>query len=101
MWMEYFKVVKIKPGRVNTALFGLLDFTNPNIPLEKITELYESDFPYLEITEKGKEALYGVPAPAKAEAKTPKPVRRKTKKPGNIREILNAPPQHSRRANSA
>ncbi len=63
MWMEYFKVVKIKPGRVNTALFGLIDFSNPNIPLEKITELYENGFPYLEITQRGKEIIYGVGAP--------------------------------------
>jgi hypothetical protein len=58
MWQEYFKVVKIKPGRVNTALFGLIDFSQPNIPLEKIVALYESDFPYLEITPKGMEAIY-------------------------------------------
>jgi hypothetical protein len=77
MWQEYFKVIKLKPGRVVTALFGELDFRNPDLPLHKIQELYENDFPYLAITPKGLEVLYGTkpesPKPTlKAKAKKPK-----------------------------
>jgi hypothetical protein len=60
MWRHYFKFVKLQPGRVVTALFGLIDFREDNIPLEKIKALYESDFPYLQITEAGKTELYGI-----------------------------------------
>lgn len=62
MWKKYFNFVKLKPGRVITALFGLIDFSSDNIPIEKIKALYESDFPYLEITELGKSELYGIKA---------------------------------------
>lgn len=81
MWQNYFKVAKIKPGRVNTALLGIIDFCDPNIPLEKIKELFENDFPYLEITPEGMQALYGIDVPATSEVKATKPVRRKSKKP--------------------
>lgn len=60
MWQRYFRLIKLKPGRVVTALFGLIDFRNPDIPVEKIKALYENDFPYLEITPEGKRELYGV-----------------------------------------
>ena len=67
MWKRYFKFIKLRPGRVVTALLGELDFSQDNIPIEKIKALYESDFPYLEITEAGKAELYGIlpEAPAK------------------------------------
>ena len=61
MWKRYFKFVKLRPGRVVTALFGEIDFSSDNIALEKIKELYEADFPYLEITEEGQAELYGKP----------------------------------------
>lgn len=60
MWKKYFKVVKLKPGRVVTALFGELDFSRPDLPIEKVKALWENDFPYLEITNEGKNVLYGV-----------------------------------------
>lgn len=60
MWKRYFKFVKLQPGRVVTALFGLIDFSDDNIPVEKIKALYESDFPYLQITEAGMEEFYGI-----------------------------------------
>jgi hypothetical protein len=60
MWQNYFKLIKLKPGRVNTALFGLIDFRNPNIPLATIQALYESDFPYLQLTPLGESEIYGV-----------------------------------------
>ena len=59
MWQEYFRLVKLKPGKVVTALLGEIDFSSDSIPLEKIKQLYESNFPYLEITEQGKSELYG------------------------------------------
>jgi len=60
MWKTYFKFVKLKPGRVVTALFGELDFSADDIGIEIIKALYESGFPYVEITEKGKAELYPV-----------------------------------------
>lgn len=60
MWKEYFTFIKLKPGRVVTTLFGEIDFSRDNIPLEKIVQLYENDFPYLQITEKGKQLIYGL-----------------------------------------
>jgi len=59
MWKRYFKFVKLKPGRVITSLFGEIDFSRDNIAVETIVKLYESDFPYLEITEEGQIELYG------------------------------------------
>lgn len=63
MWQKYFRVVKIKPGRVNTALLGLIDLSDPNIALDKIVHLFENDFPYLEITNEGRHELYGATKP--------------------------------------
>jgi len=59
MWQEYFRFVKLKPGKVFTALLGEIDFSSDSIPLEKIKQLYESNFPYLEITEEGKKRFGG------------------------------------------
>ncbi len=63
MWKKYFKVIKIIPGKVVTPLFGVIDFSSDNIPLEKIIALFESDFPYLQLTPEGEQAIYGVPLP--------------------------------------
>lgn len=43
-----------------TSLCGDIDFRSDNISIETIKKLYESDFPYLGITEEGKKVLYGV-----------------------------------------
>jgi len=59
MWQEYFRFVKLKPGKVVTALLGEIDFSSDSIPLEKIKQLYESGFPYLEIMEEGKKRFGG------------------------------------------
>ena len=73
MWKLYFNFIKLKPGRVITSLCGEIDFSRDNIPIEIVKKLYESDFPYLEITEEGKKVLYGI-EPAMAEpVKTEKP----------------------------
>jgi len=69
MWKRYFKFIKLRPGRVITALFGELDFSRDDLPLEKIQQLYENDFPYLEITAEGKAELYGIKPEAKAKRK--------------------------------
>lgn len=60
MWKQYFKFVKLKPGRVVTAQFGEIDFSADKIGIEIIKALYESGFPYLEITKSGKSELYGI-----------------------------------------
>lgn len=60
MWQKYFKLVKLKPGKVVTALLGEIDFSSNSIPLEKLKQLYENDFPYLEITDEGKRESYGL-----------------------------------------
>jgi hypothetical protein len=59
MWKSYFNFVKLEPGRVVTALFGELDFSADDIGIEIIQALYESGFPYLEITEEGKAEISG------------------------------------------
>ena len=58
MWKQYFKFVKLKPGKVATSQFGEIDFSADNIGIEIIQALYENGFPYLEITEEGKAELY-------------------------------------------
>ena len=59
MWKQYFKFVKLKPGKVVTSQFGEIDFSADTIGIEIIKSLYENGFPYLEITEMGKAKLYG------------------------------------------
>ena len=59
MWKQYFKFVKLKPGKVFTSHFGEIDFSADKIGIEIIQALYENGFPYLEITEEGKAELYG------------------------------------------
>lgn len=59
MWKKYFNFVGLRPGRVITQLFGEIDFSRDNIPLETIKALYENDFPYLQLTKEGKAELYG------------------------------------------
>lgn len=51
MWKQYYKFVKLKPGKVVTAQYGEIDFSADNIGTEIIQALYENGFPYLEITE--------------------------------------------------
>lgn len=57
MWRKYFKLKGLVPGRVVTQRFGALDFSG-KVSVETCKALYEDDFPYLEITEKGKQELY-------------------------------------------
>ena len=48
------------PGRVVVPGRGTIDFSRPDLPLEMVKELYESDFQYLDITEEGKEVIYNI-----------------------------------------
>ena len=58
-WKRYFTLVKIRPGRVKTSRFGMLDFSDAGIPVETIRSLYEGGFPYLEPTLEGQQKFYG------------------------------------------
>lgn len=67
MWKRYFKIIKLRPGRVVTQQFGELDFSSDKIPVETVKALYENDFPYLEITPEGEKELYGILPEVKVE----------------------------------
>jgi hypothetical protein len=60
MWRRYFKLVKLVPGKVIVQGYGTLDFSRDDVPVEVCKALYEADFEFLEITEEGKAALYGI-----------------------------------------
>lgn len=60
MWTKYFKIIKVRRGRVITPSHGEIDFSRDDIPVETCRELYEADFPYIEITDQGKKELYGI-----------------------------------------
>lgn len=60
MWRDYFKLIKLRPGKVITFLCGEVDFSKDNLSIEVLKKLYESDFPYLQITQLGKKELYGI-----------------------------------------
>jgi len=77
MWRRYFKLIKLRPGKVINQEFGEIDFRKDNIPVDTLKKLFESDFPYLEITDEGKEVLYGIKPKPKPK---PKRVRKYTKK---------------------
>ena len=77
MWRRYFKLIKLRPGKVINQEFGEIDFRKDNIPVDTLKKLFESDFPYLEITDEGKEVLYGIEPKPKPK---PKRVRKYTKK---------------------
>ena len=84
MWQKYFKVKGIVPGPVVTRLFGQMDFSSPDLSLEKVQALYEADFPYLDITPEGKRELYGVQASPPPVA-SPAARRKNTSKPSSQR----------------
>ncbi len=62
MWTKYFKFVKLRRGRVITPSHGEVDFSRDDIPVETCRQLFEADFPYLEITDEGKKEIYGIPS---------------------------------------
>jgi len=76
MWTDYFKLIRLKPGKVITFLCGEVDFSKQTLSLEVLKTLWESDFPYLQITELGKKELYGImDKPDKLETQDPKLVK--------------------------
>lgn len=58
MWTDYFRLIKLRRGRVITPSHGEIDFNRNDIPAEICKELYENKFPYLELTEVGKRELF-------------------------------------------
>ena len=60
MWTDYFTMIKLRRGRVITPSHGEIDFSRDDISVETCKELYDSGFPYLELTELGKKELYGI-----------------------------------------
>jgi hypothetical protein len=51
--------VRLVPGEVVVPGYGTIDFSKDNISVEVCQELFESDFPYLALTEDGERTLYG------------------------------------------
>jgi len=85
MWKDYFKMIKLVPGRVVISGHGTVDFSRDDIPVALIKKLYENDFPYLELTPRGKEKLYGLKkdTPISTYSKPPiqnKPVQKRNRK---------------------
>ena len=60
MWTQYFNFIKLRRGRVIVPFHGEIDFSRDDIPLEICKELFESGFPYLELTELGERELFGI-----------------------------------------
>jgi len=52
----YFKLTGIEPGKVITARFGAIDFSQ-QVSFETLKSLYDDGFPYLKLTSEGKNAL--------------------------------------------
>lgn len=60
MWTDYFRLIKLRRGRVITPSHGEIDFGRDNIPIETCKELFDRGFPYLELTGLGEKELYGL-----------------------------------------
>ena len=58
MWTDYFRLIKLRRGRVITPSHGDIDFSSDHIEIEICKELFDNGFPYLELTEIGKQELY-------------------------------------------
>ncbi len=85
MWRKYFKLVGLVPGPVIVQRFGTIDFSG-DVPVETCKKLYEQDFRYLEITDEGKEKLYGIKVPSVRQPADISPERGKKKKRGTSRK---------------
>jgi len=58
-WKKYFKVIKVEPGIVIWAKANRkIDLKNESFSPEDMLKLYEEDFPYLELTEAGKNKFF-------------------------------------------
>ena len=77
MWRKYFTFIKLIPGKVVVHGHGTIDFSQDNLSLELVVKLFENDFPYLQITEEGREKFYGIKPKRKRKANTSeKPTRK-------------------------
>lgn len=74
IWTDFFTLIKVLPGRIVSPRFGTLDFSDPQLPVERLQALFEDDFPYLKITPLGMEALYPVPTLPKLPSKSVEPL---------------------------
>ena len=75
MWTQYFNFIKLRRGRVIVPFHGEIDFSRDDIPLKICKELFDKGFPYLELTELGKQELVRielVAEPVKAMSKRKK-----------------------------
>jgi hypothetical protein len=77
MWTKYFNFIKLRRGRVIVPIHGEIDFSRDDIPIEICKELFDKDFPYLELTELGKQELYGIEPVAELEIVKAKPKKKK------------------------
>lgn len=59
MWRKYFKVVKVVPGRIKTPRHGIIDLSRDDLNVATLKELFEEDWPYIQITSEGMIELYG------------------------------------------
>ncbi len=58
MWTDYFRLIKLRRGRVITPSHGEIDFSRDDIGMKICKELFDRGFPYLELTELGEAELY-------------------------------------------
>lgn len=59
MWRRLF-IFKAVPGIIINPKYGRIDFRRDDLPVDMLQDLYENDFPYLELTPAGKQELYGI-----------------------------------------
>ena len=59
MWRRLF-IFKAVPGIIINPRYGRIDFRRDDLPVDMLQDLYENDFPYLELTPAGKQELYGI-----------------------------------------
>lgn len=92
MWRKYFKVKGLVPGRVVIPGYGTIDFSG-NVPVETCKALYEDDFQYLEITDEGKQVLYGIEIKASDPVFEPLPEADKNPEEEKVSLPLKKPPR--------
>ena len=73
MWKSYFKFIKLVPGKVVVKHHGTIDFSKDNLPVDLIKDLFDDNFPYLEMTAEGKRKFY----PDKIDSSTEKPKKKR------------------------
>lgn len=64
MWQKFFILKGIVPGPVVTHKYGKIDFSRDDLSVPMLKDLYEDNFPYLDITPAGLKELYSNPSHA-------------------------------------